>query len=333
MLTCPRPECTVAQTGICVLNNDPLACPQRVGTDVQAPVVMDLSAITAAPLEGPSEHPRFPRSWSLGPDDVRLLTGDHYFFLAGILGSPRAGKTALLVSLYLLAASGKLLGYEFADSLTLMGIDEISRGARWWNQGRTPEEMTTHTEISDERTPGFLHLRLKRASDQKLLDLLLPDLPGEWSDALIDQKRTDRLSFMRSADVLWLTIDGKELRDARQHVLHRVQLMLQRIVSFLKPNLPKVLIVISHLDGGDPEARSVSAIKNEGSRLGLVLTIINVASFSDEAAIVPGTGLLNLLSATFGAGDSTPASIWPDTPRPTTGRYLSRFRIANEEGR
>jgi hypothetical protein len=109
--------------------------------------------------------------------------------LAGILGSPKAGKTALLVSLYLLAANGKLEGYKIADSETMRGIDDISRGARRWNQGQVPEEMTIHTELADERTPGFLHLRLRRLNDGKMLDLLLPDLPGEWSDSLIDHKR------------------------------------------------------------------------------------------------------------------------------------------------
>ena len=229
-----------------------------------------MSALTAPPLERPLEHPRFPHSLALGPEGIRILTAGRYFFLAGVLGSPKAGKTALFVSLYLLAANGKLSGYQFTDSLTIMGIDEISRGARWWNQGQVPDEMTVHTEIPDERTPGFLHLRLKRISDGKLLDLLLPDIPGEWSDSLIDEKRTDRLEFIKSADVLWLTIDGKDLRDARQHTLHRVQLMLQRLSGLLKPQLPQVLVVVSHLDGGEPEPRSISFIEEEGKETELI---------------------------------------------------------------
>ena len=231
MLTCLRPECTVAETGRCLLNNDPASCPERTGPPVQTPSLIDINTIAAPPLEKPVERPRFPHSLAFGPEEIRLLTGGRYHFLAGILGSPKAGKTALLVTLYLLAANGKLEGYQIADSQTLMGIDDISRGARRWNQGQGPEEMTIHTESADERTAGFLHLRLKRLNDGKMLDLLLPDLPGEWSDSLIDHKRIDRLSFLKSADVLWLTIDGADLIKSRQQVLHRTQLLSSVVTS------------------------------------------------------------------------------------------------------
>jgi hypothetical protein len=321
MLTCARPECTVAETGRCLLNNDPASCPERTGPPSQASLLTDISAITTPPLEKPAERPRFPHSLAFSSEELRALTGGHYHFLAGILGSPKAGKTALLVSLYLLVANGKLEGYQIADSQTLMGIDDISRGTRRWNQGQIPEEMTTHTEPPDERTAGFLHLRLKRLNDGKILDLLLPDLPGEWSDSLINHKRTDRLSFLKSADVLWLTVDGADLVKSRQQVLHRTQLLFQRIKPFLESQAPKIIVVISHLDRGEPEERSIKVLRH-----GLELSIINVASFSDEQTIEPGTGLLDLLKATFDIGASSRAAFWPDIERTPVGRYILRFR-------
>jgi Double-GTPase 2 len=326
MLTCLRPECTVAETGRCLLNNDPATCPERTETSVPASSLADISAIATPPLESPVERPRFPHSLAFNPEEIRSLTGCHYHFLAGILGSPKAGKTALLVSLYLLAANGKLEGYQIADSQTLMGIDDVSRGARRWNQGQLPEEMTIHTELADERTAGFLHLRLKRLSDGKILDLLLPDLPGEWSESFINHRRTDRLSFLKSADVLWLTIDGAELMKSRQQVLHRTQLLFQRIKAFLQPQAPKIILVISHLDRGEPEERSVKVLEAEAKRHGLALSIINVASFSDDPAVAPGTGLLELLMATFEAGARSRTAFWPDSERPNGGRNILRFR-------
>lgn len=326
MLTCARTECTVAETGRCLLNNDPASCPERTGSVGQSPSLTDISVIATPPLEKPVERPRFPHSLAFSAEELRSPTGGHYHFLAGILGTPRAGKTALLVSLYLLAANGKLEGYQIADSQTLMGIDDISRGTRRWNQGQVPEEMTTHTELADERTAGFLHLRLKRQDDGKMLDLLLPDLPGEWSDSLIDHKRTDRLSFLKSADVLWLTIDGADLVKSRQQVLHRTQLLFQRIKTFLGSEAPKIIVIVSHLDRGEPEERSVKVLKDEAIRQGLDLSIINVASFSDKHAIAPGTGLLDLLKATFEIGAPSRAPFWPDSESPTAGRYILRFR-------
>ena len=326
MVTCARPECTVAETGRCLLNNEPSSCPEKTGPAGQASSLTDISAITTPPLEKPIERPRFPHSLAFSSEELRTLTCGHYHFLAGILGSPKAGKTALLVSLYLLVANGKLKGYQIADSQTLMGIDDISRGARRWNQGQVPEEMTTHTELADERTAGFLHLRLKRLNDGKMLDLLMPDLPGEWSDSLINHKRTDRLSFLKSADVLWLTIDGADLVKSRQQVLHRTQLLFQRIKAFLEPQAPKIIVVISHLDQGAPEERSVKVLESEAMRHGLDLSIINVASFSDEQTIAPGTGLLDLLKATFDIGASSRAPFWPDSERTLVGRHILRFR-------
>lgn len=328
MLTCPRSECTVAETGRCILNNDPATCPERTGVPAQESALTEISTASAAPpLEAPAERPRFPHSLAFGPDDIREITGGRYHFLAGILGSPKAGKTALLVSLYLLAANNKLEGYQIVDSQTLMGLDEISRGAREWNEGQIPDEMTIHTELADERTPGFLHLRLKRISDQKVLDLLMPDLPGEWSDALINHKRTDRLSFLRSADVLWVTVDGADLVQARQQVLHRTQLLFQRIKNFLGNQSPKILLVISHLDRGEPEARSIKALQDEADRLGLPITVRNVASFSDADAIPPGTGLLELLAQTFEGVPVQQPRFWPINARSEEGRFIARFRI------
>lgn len=326
MLTCARPECTVAETGRCLLNNDPSSCPERTDSSGQAFSLVDISGITTPPLEKPVERPRFPHSLAFSSEELRSLTGAHYHFLVGILGSPKAGKTALLVSLYLLVANGKLEGYQIADSQTLMGIDEISRATRRWNQGQIPEEMTIHTDLPDERTAGFLHLRLKRLNDGKMLDLLLPDLPGEWSDSLIDHKRTDRLSFLKSADVLWLTIDGVDLVKSRQRVLHRMQLLFQRIKAFLENHAPRIIVVISHLDRGEPEERSLKVLKDEAMRRGLDLSIINVASFSDEHNVAPGTGLLDLLRTTFETDASSRAAFWPDSERPTAGRYITRFR-------
>jgi hypothetical protein len=269
---------------------------------------------------------------SFSPDDIRGVTGGRYHFLAGILGSPKAGKTALLVSLYLLAANGKLEGYQIADSHTLMGLDEISRGARRWNEGQVPEEMTIHTELADERTPGFLHLRLKRLADGKVVDLLMPDLPGEWSDSLIDHKRTDRLSFLKSSDVLWVTIDGADLVESRQQVLHRTQLLFQRIKTFLGEHAPKILLVISHLDRGQPEPRSIKILKEEADRQKLSLSIVNVASFSDVPSVAPGTGLLELLAQTFDGAAPLKTAFWPSHQRSLEGRFIGRFRT-DEGGR
>jgi hypothetical protein len=140
------------------------------------------------------------------PDVLREACGGRMFRLVGVLGAPDAGKTAILVSLYLLLSRGKLEGFTFSDSMSLLAFDEISRGARRWNGGAPPEQMTNHTEPPDHRTAGFLHLRLRDRESGVRHDVLLPDLPGEWSTSLIDSNRVDRLDFLKAADVIWVTV-------------------------------------------------------------------------------------------------------------------------------
>jgi len=76
-----------------------------------------------------------------------------------------------------------------------MAFEEISRGARRWNEGHQPDQMTSHTELSSDRSPGFMHLRLRQTSTNESADILMPDLPGEWTTSLIESNRVDRLNF------------------------------------------------------------------------------------------------------------------------------------------
>ncbi|WP_373994352.1 hypothetical protein [Duganella sp. OV458] len=55
--------------------------------------------------------------------------------MVGIVGLPGAGKTACLVSAYLLLAKGQFEGFSFADSDTLRAFEHISRGSRMWVKG------------------------------------------------------------------------------------------------------------------------------------------------------------------------------------------------------
>ena len=246
-----------------------------------------------------------------------------------MLGAPDAGKTAIVVSLYLLLSRGKLRGYQFSDSATLLALDEISRGARRWNEGAPPDQMTNHTELSDERTAGFLHLRLKHIASGDRHDLLIPDLPGEWSTSLIDSNRTDRLDFLKGADVLWITIDGRALLkpESRQLVLHRTGMMMQRVKEFLKTDLPPVTLVISHLDEGTPSTASIDKLKNDAERLGLNVAVIQVSSFSEADAVPPGTGIADLIQTSLASHSSPDAEeLWPIGSSFSNGRHFWSYR-------
>ena len=302
-LGCVRPDCTVAETGTCLLSHEPSSCPDRV-----------VSAEAEASVEDPLLRYRsFPGSRAFTLSDARDLMAERYVHLVGILGEPNAGKTGCLVSLYLAVGQRLLDGFSFADSRTLIGFEEISQGARRWNEGRFPEQFTDHTELLDDRTAGFLHLRLARAQQGRPVDLLCSDLPGEWTTTLIDQNRVDRLSFLSRADVIWLVVDGTELvaPAKRQLCVLRTKLAIERLGEFLESR-PRLILVVTRRDREMPTDDVVQTICAEGTRRGFETESVAVASFSHDGVVAAGTGIPGLLERTTAFGHD-PGVVWqPD---------------------
>lgn len=293
---CPQENCTVATTGQCLLNHDPAAnCPNYKELAENLAMSADEEL-----LSEPEQNPAFASSNAVTEDRLNQLMASRYCTMVGIIGPPDSGKTAALVSIYLLLAHGRLTGFEYADSRSLMALDEISRGARRW-AGEMPNQMTAHTELSDDRAAGFLHLKLRVAGAETPVDFLLPDLPGEWSTAMVEESRYDRLAFLERADVIWLMVDGGRLTklSQRQAAIHRTKLYLQRLKQFF-PHLPRVILVITRADTDTVDQKTLDAILNEGAALGIDMAAQAISSFSTNPAIPAGSGIAELLTASVG---------------------------------
>jgi hypothetical protein len=278
------------------------------------------------PLPKPERNPSLPHSRALTPQLAQDMMVDRYCTLVGILGDPDAGKTAALVSLYLLASKAKLKEFSYADSRTLMAFNEISQGALDWNEDKPPDQFTQHTELADDRMPGFLHLRLRRGDEEKI-DFLLPDLPGEWSQSFIDKDRKDRLRFLNRADVIWLMVDGSQLREPsmRQYVVHRMQLLIDRLRASIDP-VPPLVLVLTRRDGGEVPPSFVEPIVQEAEQQNLQITVAQIASFDDQGNVDPGYGIEALMrTCRPDAPDRTPT--WPTSgPDIEEGRAMLRYR-------
>ncbi len=326
--------CAVGETGTCALERDPATCDHRVGAAVQ-PVIGDSEpAVTAeadrigAPvLKRPGGTVSFPSSRTLGPDVVSDMMATRYVTVVGILGDPESGKTACLASLYLMVANAQLRGWAFADSRSLMGFEDIARGARDWNAGHPPEQMTLHTEMLDDRRPGFLHLRLIRIADKRRVDLALPDLPGEWTTALVGTARSDRFEFMQSAEAIWMVVDGRALasRERRQGVISRVGQLTERLKTMFNSVVPRLMIVITHRDAGEMADSISMRLATELERREVAAKVISVAPFSDNPEMKPGFGIADLIEATVGDVPAT-TEFWPGSPPRRDDRSYLGYR-------
>lgn len=317
---CSVDGCTVGETGRCALEKDPSTCGNRINISAITPLestaagLGDDSIDLGAPvLVAPQDAPAFPRSTSLGSGVIGRMMTSRYVTVIGILGDPASGKTACLASLYLLVSNDRLTGWSFADSQSLMGFEDIARGARHWNEGQVPEQMTVHTELSDDREPGFLHLRLKRARDGKSVDFALPDLPGEWTRDLVRTARSDRFEFLKSADVLWLVVDGRTLQNLqqRQGAISRLGQLAGRLRALIQGDMPKMILVLTHRDEGEVPEAVIGRIHTELAKHAVSASVMAVASFSANDAFKPGHGLSDLVDAST-AFPPPAASFWPN---------------------
>ncbi len=330
--------CTVDETGVCALERAPASCDNRLDQgggvlnallDAEGPLSAEaLGDSAGAPvLNPPPAKSTFPSSRSLDPENLNRLMSGRYVNVVGILGDPESGKTACLASLYLLVANGMLAGWSFADSKTLTAFEEFSRGARDWNDGTPPEQMTVHTELSDDRQPGFLHLRLFREADGKPFDLALPDVPGEWTQALINSAESGRLEFLKSAEVIWIVLDGRVLAnlEKRQGLIARVGQLVGRLNTMLGHELPKLLLVVTHRDQYVIDDAVTARLMAEVQRRGTTAEIVSIAPFSDAPdAIRPGFGIADLIDASLSRATQH-TDFWQGKPL-TSSRFYLNFR-------
>jgi len=338
--SCSFEGCTVDETGVCALERDPPTCTNRVvkraggaemanASDIDGAALQSGDQLGAPVLDQPARTTAFPSSRTLGLEGLNTLMGGRYVNVVGILGDPESGKTACLASLYLLVSHAVLQGWSFADSKSLTAFEEIARGARDWNEGEAPGEMTVHTELADDHGPGFLHLRLVRLSDGRRVDLALPDVPGEWTQALVNTAQSARLNFMKAAEAIWIVLDGRTLAniEKRQALIARVGQLAGRLNTMLEGRMPRLIVVVTHRDSFTLDENVTNRLQAELARRLVKAEMIGVAPFSDSPDHTPaGFGIAELIDLTVGKAAERPI-FWQSTEvREGARAYLSYRR-------
>jgi GTPase SAR1 family protein len=308
---CSKQDCTIADTGTCLESfEDPISdCQFYSEKEVEGvePSLLHTSTHEASQDIGTQSTVRqFHPALELGMEDVIELMRTRYTHLIGILGSWNAGKTCFLSSLYLLAIHGLLPEYLFTWSLTLRGFEERARGVRKWKEGILPEKLVDHTVLQDERSPAFMHLALRERRSGRRVDLLLTDLPGEWSKRLIERvDASERFSFLQRADGIVIVIEGPllESSESRNPEVRKGKLLLQRLAEnvSLDRTIPLVLLVSKcDLLGklGKELPSGVEEVANYAIELGFTPKIVLATAFStNPSKVESGTGIADTIKA------------------------------------
>lgn len=345
---CTNTTCTFNATRSCVLGNPPEECSNRplladeteeaeddeaidAGADEEAETLSQPAApasLGGAVLAAPDDDlPSLPASRTLGIEQANAMMESRPTCMVGIVGLAGAGKTAALVSAYLLLSKDQFDGYSYADSDTLRAFEEITGASRTWQKGSPPEQITSHTTLSNDREAGFLHLRLWRHADHRLLDILLPDLPGEWSQALIGRNDSERLLFLRSASVIWLMIDGRQFADDNKVMKARfdTKLLIERLADLLEDRRPRILLVPTWQDSQPFPRDEADQLAAYGDSFGFKTELAPIASFSWNEDMEPGHGVAALFDRSLCALPPPP-DFWPDTEPEAGDRRLQAFR-------
>lgn len=345
---CKNSNCTFNATGSCVVGNPPEDCSHRPvieygegsdpenetaeegasdGVDDEADYSI-ATGVGGAVLSAPNDDlPTFPPSRTLGISQANAMMEDRPTCLIGIVGLAGAGKTAALVSAYLLLAQGQFEGFSYADSDTLRAFEEIAGASRTWDRGNPPEQITSHTTLSNDREAGFLHFRLRRNADDRLFDILLPDLPGEWSRALIDRTDGDRLTFLGAASVIWLMVDGRQFADDGHvaNARYRAILLIERLADLLGKRRPRIIVVPTWQDKQPFPQEEADLLAACGARFGFDVDTVPIASFSWNEEVDPGLGIPKLFADSLEARPSRP-EFWPEADPDDGSRQLAAFR-------
>lgn len=340
---CLKSDCTVAETGKCLeLHDEHDECPNfraRV-EEVESESSDDFDhadkseSNTPVRLEASSQPARqFHYGFELGTADAAELMRGSYVHLIAVLGSTNAGKTCLLSSLYLMASLGVLKPhFSLAGGLTLQGFEDRARRLRQWTRGVLPDKLSDHTVLSDPRSPAFMHLALRGQGEQATrLNLLLTDLPGEWTADLINRAETAaRFEFLKRADGIIFVIEGPRLRSnaERHNEVRRAKQALQRLAKTVGVDcdIPLVLLISQSDKGGMVKPQDVDRIENHAVEFGFNPVTIMAAAFSrDPERVKSGTGVMEAINVIL--NHETP----PQTPAPDEAakplRSFARFRV------
>lgn len=300
---CSKPDCTFAITGICLESIDDAKrqCPHLKALDSLSPPEEEFRHEVESE-NGDEGLRKFPTGLEMGLHDAAGLMRSRYTRLVGVLGQADAGKTSLFLSLYFQLTDRHLYPrYRFAASMTLLGFEQRARHLRDWSKGGIPDQIVDHTHLGHSRSPAFLHLSFD--NDQGIRhDLLLPDLPGEWTSRLLSDASTgNRFAFLSRSDIVLIVLEAPTFSNARtrNNAITDATHLLARLDDNIR--LPKTIPLVLAVTKCDQTAGEIPAgletVASFVSDRGYSVSTVPLAAFPKQETQIPaGFGIDTLLA-------------------------------------
>jgi hypothetical protein len=303
-VACTEEGCLIASEGICARSGGTSACEKAVINleDEIAKQVPPIAFKAQAEVKEVIATDEFVHAGTeLGIADTAELMCEHATFVIGIVGFYGSGKTSFLNALYLLASCGGMaaIGYAFAGSLTLPGFEERARASRKWAQDKIPDSMSVRTKIAEGRSAGFMHIDLSSRSNERIVRLLLSDIPGEWASDLVNNARhATRFSFLNRSDAIFMMVEGSLLMAplTRHAELHRQEMLLDRISEIAVSGTPVHIVLTKADEINMIMPPSLSRLATYAEMKGFRASVHVIASLSKLRHVASGTGVLELLA-------------------------------------
>jgi hypothetical protein len=263
---------------------------------------------------------------------------------SAVLGPHDAGKTSLITAFFLQLANGQRADfpYRFASSRSLYGFYGLAERATRWT-GVSNEEIVGHTPKTGDEC-RFLHLGVRPLDDQddRHLDLLISDMPGEWASEWAtnhDETSRRRLAFFDRADGVMVLADAPKVAVDRRYSAAIADLLNRVVDRFCEARdgrKRRLSLIFSKLDRIDvpvptgPEGLQASwgplggaltgriwAQVDRARDKGLAVDVCGVSAFGRTTAAGQPTGVMAPFTRLVAAADvrvTLAPEPWPIAP-------------------
>jgi hypothetical protein len=215
MTTCSQPKCPIATTGVC-LEGHKQGCPHLVA-DTVVPPEASTPTTAAAPIQPLTpELFRFHTGEKLTDTEASRMLSAVPVTMVLCAGPQWAGKTTFLARIGEMFRNGTFKAFRFAGSKTLCAFERVSWLATIESGAGRADTSRTYRAEKDT----FFHIRVQPvARDEKRIDLLISDLPGEVFPAVLATKEVcnEQLAVARADHLVFFVDCGSIVDVAKRH--------------------------------------------------------------------------------------------------------------------